>query len=180
MREGWRRGRGRAPSRGSRADLSEALSTTRTPHPPCSDSPFLDDNNAGGGFVGDGDAVAIAVSRYESASSSGAACAGGVYTSDDDSCLLLPPFAKRSGPRRTIYRDPATVTAALVTCGGLCPGLNDVVQNIVFTLADYGVPEVRGLGGRRRERACARGGGRADPRPPSRTPLLFPPRSPHS
>ena len=25
-----------------------------------------------------------------------------------------------------------------MTCGGLCPGLNDVVQNIVFTLADYG------------------------------------------
>jgi hypothetical protein len=32
------------------------------------------------------------------------------------------------------------VTAAIVTCGGLCPGLNDVVQNIVYTLADYGVP----------------------------------------
>ena len=40
-----------------------------------------------------------------------------------------------------IYHDPAQVTAALVTCGGLCPGLNDVVQNIVYTLADYGVPE---------------------------------------
>ena len=33
------------------------------------------------------------------------------------------------------------VTAAIVTCGGLCPGLNDVVQNIVYTLNDYGVPE---------------------------------------
>ena len=32
------------------------------------------------------------------------------------------------------------VTAAVVTCGGLCPGLNDVIQNIVFTLEDYGVP----------------------------------------
>ena len=32
------------------------------------------------------------------------------------------------------------MTAAIVTCGGLCPGLNDVVQNIVYTLADYGVP----------------------------------------
>jgi 6-phosphofructokinase len=30
------------------------------------------------------------------------------------------------------------VTAAIVTCGGLCPGLNDVVQNIVYTLTDYG------------------------------------------
>lgn len=34
----------------------------------------------------------------------------------------------------------AQVTAAVVTCGGLCPGLNDVIQNIVFTLEDYGVP----------------------------------------
>lgn len=33
------------------------------------------------------------------------------------------------------------MTAAVVTCGGLCPGLNDVVQNIVYTLDDYGVPE---------------------------------------
>ena len=32
------------------------------------------------------------------------------------------------------------MTAAVVTCGGLCPGLNDVIQNIVFTLEDYGVP----------------------------------------
>jgi hypothetical protein len=38
------------------------------------------------------------------------------------------------------------VSAAIVTCGGLCPGLNDVVQNIVFTLTDYGVPEDQILG----------------------------------
>ena len=42
-----------------------------------------------------------------------------------------------SGKRQGIT---AQVTAAIVTCGGLCPGLNDVVQNIVYTLADYGVP----------------------------------------
>lgn len=41
---------------------------------------------------------------------------------------------------------PSQVTAAIVTCGGLCPGLNDVVQNIVFTLTDYGVPEDQILG----------------------------------
>lgn len=33
-----------------------------------------------------------------------------------------------------------------MTCGGLCPGLNDVVQNLVYTLADYGVPEDQILG----------------------------------
>ncbi len=35
--------------------------------------------------------------------------------------------------------EPSKVTAAIVTCGGLCPGLNDVIQNIVATLEDYGV-----------------------------------------
>ena len=33
-----------------------------------------------------------------------------------------------------------------MTCGGLCPGLNDVVQNIVYTLTDHGVPEDNILG----------------------------------
>ena len=28
-----------------------------------------------------------------------------------------------------------------MTCGGLCPGLNDVVQGLVSKLTDYGVPE---------------------------------------
>ena len=37
-------------------------------------------------------------------------------------CIPLPPYATRSGPRKTIYADPATTTAAIVTCGGLCPG----------------------------------------------------------
>lgn len=49
----------------------------------------------------------------------------------DFGCLNRVPLAA----------DPKKVTAAVVTCGGLCPGLNDVVQNIVYTLDDYGVPE---------------------------------------
>ena len=35
---------------------------------------------------------------------------------------------------------------AIVTCGGLCPGLNDVVQGLVRKLEDYGVPEGNILG----------------------------------
>lgn len=35
---------------------------------------------------------------------------------------------------------------AVVTCGGLCPGLNDVVQGLVSKLTDYGVPEGHILG----------------------------------
>ena len=37
-----------------------------------------------------------------------------------------------------VYHDPEAVTAAIVTCGGLCPGLNNVIQGIVNTLEDYG------------------------------------------
>ena len=35
---------------------------------------------------------------------------------------------------------------AIVTCGGLCPGLNDVVQGLVRKLEDYGVPDGNILG----------------------------------
>ncbi|CAL8463718.1 g3252 [Coccomyxa elongata] len=104
------------------------------------DSPFVKDNNSGGGFVGDKDVMALEVSRYESDESSGAGCVG-IYNSVDGTCMPLPPWARRAGPRKTIYHDPRNVTAAVVTCGGLCPGLNDVIQNIVFTLLDYGVQE---------------------------------------
>ena len=38
------------------------------------------------------------------------------------------------------------VSAAIVTCGGLCPGLNDVIQSIVHKLVDYGVEEDNILG----------------------------------
>lgn len=65
---------------------------------------------------------------------------------EDDSCLQFPPWAVRAGPRREIYFNPELVSAAVVTCGGLCPGLNDVVQSIVYTLNDYGVPEDNILG----------------------------------
>ena len=60
--------------------------------------------------------------------------------------MQLPPWAMRAGARETIYYNPAEVTAAIVTCGGLCPGLNDVVQGLVRKLEDYGVPEGSILG----------------------------------
>jgi 6-phosphofructokinase 1 len=103
-------------------------------------SPFCYNNNAGGGFVGDKDLLQINIMQYESEDSSGAQCVG-LKDPESQACLALPRFALRSGPRSTIYHDPSQVTAALVTCGGLCPGLNDVVLNIVTTLIDYGVPE---------------------------------------
>lgn len=70
----------------------------------------------------------------------------GFNIKDCESIEDLPPWGVRAGPRGTIYHDPATVSAAIVTCGGLCPGLNDVIQNIVYTLQDHGVPEENIIG----------------------------------
>jgi 6-phosphofructokinase 1 len=51
-----------------------------------------------------------------------------------------------AGPRARLFFDPARSTAAIVTCGGLCPGLNNVVRSIFLELArGYGVPAVLGF-----------------------------------
>lgn len=62
-----------------------------------------------------------------------------------------PPHPTRAflaaGPCETIYWDPATVRAAVVTCGGLCPGLNTVIREVVNALHyTYGVREGNVLG----------------------------------
>eukprot|EP00281_Chroomonas_sp_CCMP1168_P020548 CAMPEP_0206235888 /NCGR_PEP_ID=MMETSP0047_2-20121206/13407_1 /ASSEMBLY_ACC=CAM_ASM_000192 /TAXON_ID=195065 /ORGANISM="Chroomonas mesostigmatica_cf, Strain CCMP1168" /LENGTH=524 /DNA_ID=CAMNT_0053660157 /DNA_START=35 /DNA_END=1609 /DNA_ORIENTATION=+ len=52
----------------------------------------------------------------------------------------------RAGPRREIYFRPSHVTAAIVTCGGLCPGLNNVIREITCTLlSTYGAKRVWGI-----------------------------------
>ncbi|MFH1743807.1 MAG: 6-phosphofructokinase [bacterium] len=57
-----------------------------------------------------------------------------------------PPSMEVAGPREFIYRNPATTCAAIVTCGGLCPGLNDVIRGLVMSLYyDYGVQRVYGI-----------------------------------
>jgi len=48
-----------------------------------------------------------------------------------------PVTIERSGPRERLYFNPARTIAAVVTCGGLCPGLNDVIRGLVMTL-NYG------------------------------------------
>ena len=56
------------------------------------------------------------------------------------------PCFENAGPRKKIYFDPAKTKAAIVTCGGLCPGLNNVIQNIFNTLHyQYGVKTVYGV-----------------------------------
>ena len=57
-----------------------------------------------------------------------------------------PPAFEMAGPRRTIYFDPSKVRCALVTCGGLCPGLNDIIRSIVLELYHrYGVKKIYGI-----------------------------------
>lgn len=55
------------------------------------------------------------------------------------------PVFEQAGPREKIYHDPAKCKAAIVTCGGLCPGINDVIKSIVHTLYfEYGVSSISG------------------------------------
>ncbi|MGH3788788.1 MAG: ATP-dependent 6-phosphofructokinase [Pseudonocardiaceae bacterium] len=57
----------------------------------------------------------------------------------------LPSF-EPSGPRRRIFFDPSKTRAGIVTCGGLCPGLNDVIRGLVRNLTNhYGVRRVIGF-----------------------------------
>lgn len=83
------------------------------------------------------------------------------YTTDDDRILLQvdkhfvdaviageeePVYLELAGPREKLYYDPRATRAAIVTCGGLCPGLNDVIRAIVLTLHfSYGCTDILGI-----------------------------------
>jgi 6-phosphofructokinase 1 len=57
-----------------------------------------------------------------------------------------PPAFEVAGPRNKIYFDPSKLKCGIVTCGGLCPGLNDVIRAIVMGLHyHYGVRTVFGF-----------------------------------
>ena len=56
------------------------------------------------------------------------------------------PSFELAGPRNKIYFDPSKLRCALVTCGGLCPGLNDIIRAIVLELFyAYGVRNIYGF-----------------------------------
>ena len=57
----------------------------------------------------------------------------------------LPCF-ELAGPRSQIFFDPSKLRCALVTCGGLCPGINDIIRSIVLELHyAYGVQHIFGI-----------------------------------
>jgi 6-phosphofructokinase 1 len=57
-----------------------------------------------------------------------------------------PDCFELAGPRANIFFDPSKLRCALVTCGGLCPGLNDIIRSIVLELHwGYGVRSIYGI-----------------------------------
>lgn len=74
-----------------------------------------------------------------------------VLFDDTASALAEHPIGKvpgftPAGPRRKIFFDPSKTRAGIVTCGGLCPGFNDVIRGLVMELHFlYGVKKIHGF-----------------------------------
>ncbi|ESP62673.1 Pyrophosphate--fructose 6-phosphate 1-phosphotransferase, alpha subunit [Smithella sp. ME-1] len=57
-----------------------------------------------------------------------------------------PLSVELAGPRDKIFFNPLRTKAAIVTCGGICPGINDVIRSITMTLFySYNVTEIVGV-----------------------------------
>jgi 6-phosphofructokinase 1 len=78
----------------------------------------------------------------------------GPFVEEDERTLVSPLVRgpsvelsfERAGPRARLAFDPARTKAAIVTCGGLCPGINNVVRALSLQLLlSYGVREVVGF-----------------------------------
>jgi len=62
----------------------------------------------------------------------------------DDETMLME--FEKAGPREKIYFDPSKTKCAIVTCGGICPGINDVIRAIVMEAHyKYGIRTVLGI-----------------------------------
>ncbi len=59
---------------------------------------------------------------------------------------IQPATFTKAGPRKKIFFDPSKLKAAMVTTGGLCPGLNNVIRSLVLTLHhSYGIRNIFGI-----------------------------------
>jgi len=57
-----------------------------------------------------------------------------------------PVSFEKAGPKETIYFEPAKTKVGIVTCGGLCPGINNVIRAIVNQLVyRYGITRILGI-----------------------------------
>ncbi|NDV19982.1 ATP-dependent 6-phosphofructokinase [Pseudodesulfovibrio sp. JC047] len=72
-----------------------------------------------------------------------------MLTSDELTELKTGTLQKefeKAGPREKVYFDPSKTRCAIVTCGGLCPGINDVIRSIVNEAHyHYGIHTVFGI-----------------------------------
>jgi 6-phosphofructokinase 1 len=72
-----------------------------------------------------------------------------IHPEDLEACIQQgekPSTFELAGPRKHIYFDASKLRCALVTCGGLCPGLNDIIRSIVLELYhQYGVRHIHGI-----------------------------------
>ena len=58
----------------------------------------------------------------------------------------LPVSFEKAGPRENIFFEPAKTKVGIVTCGGLCPGLNNVIRSLVNELYyRYGISRIFGI-----------------------------------
>lgn len=58
----------------------------------------------------------------------------------------IPVSFEKAGPKEKIFFEPAKTKVAIVTCGGLCPGLNNVIRSLVNELHyRYGISRVMGI-----------------------------------
>lgn len=97
-------------------------------------SPMLDEKHGGIHhlFVSDEDRIMINIRRTD-------------IQAMVDQGVDLPSF-ELAGPRRKVYFDASKLRCAIATCGGLCPGLNDIIRAIVLELHyRYGVKNIYGV-----------------------------------
>ncbi len=83
-------------------------------------------------FIGDSDRMVfdLSMEHYQKC----------VSNQDEPLCL------EKAGPRQQIFFEPSKTTAAIVTCGGLCPGINNVIRGVVMALHYfYGIKRTLGI-----------------------------------
>lgn len=82
------------------------------------------------GFVSDTEKILYDVKRYDA----------GNENEKSKICF------EKAGPRKMIFYDPARIRVAIITSGGLCPGINNVIRSIVMeSHYRYGVQNILGI-----------------------------------
>jgi len=64
---------------------------------------------------------------------------------DADSAIKKIAF-EEAGPRKNLFFEPGNIKCGIVTCGGLCPGINSIIRAITLELIfRYRTPEIYGF-----------------------------------